>query len=242
VPRTNGHGNPDWTREETILALELLYRHKKPLDKRHPEILALSNLLRSAPFHPESKRKANFRNSDGVALKLQNLFSALEPGRGLSSSQMDRLIITDYPRQREAELQIAAEAIRQSLVQNPIIGDIDEEEEFIEGARLTRRHLTRERNKSIRKKLMAKLTDDTLVCEVCGFSPPPLSRQLRESFFEAHHILPLAEAEKARSTLLKDIALLCAGCHRFLHKLIRDRKQWVGSEDARQIIKGSKPT
>jgi 5-methylcytosine-specific restriction enzyme A len=41
MPVTKGHGNLDWTRDETILALDLLYRFGKPLDRRHDAVAEL---------------------------------------------------------------------------------------------------------------------------------------------------------------------------------------------------------
>jgi 5-methylcytosine-specific restriction enzyme A len=102
MPVTRGHGNPDWTRDETILALDLLYRFGKPLDRRHDAVAELSNLLRHSQLHPPEKRTETFRNADGVALKLQNLFSAVEPGRGLTYSKTDFEVVADFPRSGRA--------------------------------------------------------------------------------------------------------------------------------------------
>lgn len=90
MPVTSGHGNPDWLPDETLLALDLLYRHEKPIGKTHQDVISLSKLLRETPWHPKKVRKDNFRKADGVALKLQNRQSALDPARGLSSSKTDR--------------------------------------------------------------------------------------------------------------------------------------------------------
>src|SRR4051812_38128538 len=66
--------NPDWNREETILALalynELQGKIPSGSDRRVQE---LSNLLRTMPYHANASRKPTFRNPDGVAFKLQNL-------------------------------------------------------------------------------------------------------------------------------------------------------------------------
>lgn len=84
MPVTKGAGNPDWTEDETILALDLLLRRMPTIPgKADQEIIELSNLLRALPVHPIEARKDNFRNPDGVALKLQNLYSA-KTGKGLS--------------------------------------------------------------------------------------------------------------------------------------------------------------
>lgn len=96
MARTQGHGNPKWTRDETILALNLYFE----LGGRIPpgndsRVQELSELLRRFPYHANASRRESFRNPDGVAFKLQNLRqvatgrlevawrSYLETGRGM---------------------------------------------------------------------------------------------------------------------------------------------------------------
>ncbi|MGF0521843.1 HNH endonuclease [Agrobacterium pusense] len=239
MPVTKGQGNPDWTRDETILALDLLYRHGRPIDKNHQDVRDLSAFLTEVIIHPLETRNGSFRNSDGVALKLQNLLSAVEPGRGLSFSATDEDVVKDFPRDRAADLAIVAEALKRTLLSNaaPIPPAPPGDEEFVEGAWLTGRH--RQRDARLRKKLLAKLRNQQLKCEVCGLSRPALERSLQESLFEAHHTIPLATAEGMRSTRVKDMALLCACCHRFIHKLISNNRRWVGVEEARTLIQAA---
>lgn len=79
--------NPDWTRDELILALELYM--KQPAARRsknHPAVAELSELLNSLPFHGNFDRQEKFRNPDGVRMKLGN-FLRFDPnykGRGLA--------------------------------------------------------------------------------------------------------------------------------------------------------------
>lgn len=71
---TSGHGNPKWTREEVILALELYFECGERIPSAEdPRVRSLSELLRAFPHHSEAARKESFRNPDGVAFKLQNL-------------------------------------------------------------------------------------------------------------------------------------------------------------------------
>ena len=94
---TAGHGNPKWSREETVLALELYIRalHQLP-GPADPRVISLSSELRELPIHPPQKRRPTFRNPDGVAFKLQNLRSVAE-GRGLqNASAMDRKVWEEF--------------------------------------------------------------------------------------------------------------------------------------------------
>src|SRR4051812_38214481 len=90
---TDGPGNPPWSREETILALELYIDSAGTIPaKSDNRVTALSQLLRNLPFHDETARRPTFRNPDGVVLKLKNL-RQVATGRGLANvSEMDRTI------------------------------------------------------------------------------------------------------------------------------------------------------
>lgn len=68
---THGHGNPNWNRDETILALEVYFatRDRSP-GAKDAQIIALSKTLRSLPYHVEAARKPTFRNPDGAAFKV----------------------------------------------------------------------------------------------------------------------------------------------------------------------------
>ena len=98
---TQGHGNPKWTRDETILALDLYFavqpRMPSGIDM---DVKALSSLLRRLPYHEEAARKPSFRNPDGVAFKLQNI-RQVATGKGLGNvSQMDRTIWSELGHDR----------------------------------------------------------------------------------------------------------------------------------------------
>jgi 5-methylcytosine-specific restriction protein A len=82
---TQGHGDPDWSRDETILALELYFKSDMGrLSSGDPAVQALSNLLRALPYHEAAAKNNRFRNPAGVAFKLQNLRS-VRTGKGLQN-------------------------------------------------------------------------------------------------------------------------------------------------------------
>ncbi|MDG4908751.1 MAG: HNH endonuclease [Mesorhizobium sp.] len=236
MPVTSGSGNPKWTRDETLLALDLLYRHGKPIDKNHADAAELSRLLRAARIYPETNRKESFRNADGVALKTQNLFSALNPERRLSSSDMDRKVVVEFPTVRKLDLAQIANAIRQALSDEAATVLVrDDEFEVTEGKVLAARH--RQRDGRLREKLIEARRANGLRCEICDFAVNANAPRAAESLFEGHHTIPLAAAEGERTTRLSDMALLCACCHRFIHRLIVDNKRWVGIPEAAEARK-----
>ena len=82
-------GNPPWTREELMLALDL-YLKVGQRGREHPEVIALSVLLRALA---DPGMAANYRNPNSVAMKLANFASVdpSHPGRGLTTRQPARL-------------------------------------------------------------------------------------------------------------------------------------------------------
>jgi hypothetical protein len=78
-------------------------------------------------------------------------------------------------------------------------------------------HRSRERNPQvvIKAKERAKQKDPNLHCEVCKFS---FLKAYGQEYIEAHHIHPISERYKPTLTRVEDIALVCANCHRMLHR------------------------
>ncbi|MNW10501.1 HNH endonuclease [compost metagenome] len=58
---------------------------------------------------------------------------------------------------------------------------------------------------------------------------------LQEAMFEAHHLVPLAETGE-RKTRLADLALLCACCHRLIHRAMVAKADWIGLVEARALL------
>ncbi|MES2894993.1 MAG: hypothetical protein V4759_03105 [Pseudomonadota bacterium] len=74
--------NPPWSRDETILALDLYIRRRPQLPGENDrEILELSSLLNLQGAQRGVSAMANFRNPDGVSMKVANL-SRLDPSSG----------------------------------------------------------------------------------------------------------------------------------------------------------------
>ena len=114
--------------------------------------------------------------------------------------------------------QIAADV--DAIISSNVTGLSDEDEEFPEGRLLTRLHKTRERNTAAVQKKKGHVLRVTgrLRCEVCGFDFRDTSGELGEGFAECHHTLPLAQLAESESTRLQDLAIVCANCHRMIHR------------------------
>jgi 5-methylcytosine-specific restriction protein A len=53
---------------------------------------------------------------------------------------------------------------------------------------------------------------------VCDFDFARVYGELGVGFAECHHLVPLAELPGVRRTRLTDLAIVCANCHRMLHR------------------------
>lgn len=240
MAKTNGHGNPKWTREETILALNLYFQlgGKIPSSKAQ-EIIGLSAKLRALPYHLDAAKKPTFRNPDGVVFKLNNIRS-VATGKGLkNTSEMDRLIWREFGHRQDAVVEIATaidvELSKTSLPQLPF-----DETELPEGRLLTELHLRRERNPKARKLLLQSRKLSGLKCEICDLSRFDLPAAIQDAIFEVHHLVPLARAGE-RTTKLSDLALLCACCHRMIHQAMAVRGDWIGIAEARELFRLADP-
>ncbi len=235
---TQGHGNPNWNRDETILALELyLELNGKIPDTSDPRVQTLSTLLRSLPFHVQAARRPSFRNPDGVAFKLQNL-RQVATGKGLSSiSKTDTSVWSEFGNHPEAVKALAAKIRTAAETLDDLKSDNDLSEEFREGRLLTEMHKRRERSPKIRHALLkARRAKGTLQCDVCSCTATVLDAALEDAIFEAHHLIPISESGENK-TKISDVALLCANCHRLVHRAIAREKRWLPMSEAKAILR-----
>ncbi len=104
--------------------------------------------------------------------------------------------------------------------------NLDSEISFLEGKEREafRKHVWRERSPAIinicKKRAMEK---GNLHCECCDFDFNHFYGSIGFSFIECHHRLPIANGGE-RKTRIEDLALVCANCHRMLHRKKDDGK------------------
>jgi 5-methylcytosine-specific restriction protein A len=186
------------------------------------------------PYHQGAKKTDSFRNPDGVVFKLQNL-KKCATGRGLDhSSSTDKAVWEELGASPHQAHDLAS-LIRQAAKE---IGDEPikiEEFEFIEGRIVTAVHLRRERNPRVRDKFIeSRRQSQSLNCDMCDAGSPALNPRYAAAHFETHHIVPLADAGE-RVTKPRDLALLCANCHRLLHRAIAQERRWLSVAEAKSI-------
>ncbi len=207
-----------------ILALDLYFRcPPSKTNKNNKEIVALSDLLNSLPIHPQKFEYEKFRNPNGVYMKLCN-FLRFDPnysGVGLKAGgKLEEEIWYEFSGDIE-KLRKVSQAIINSSSEVPRPTEYEEDEdEFEEGRLLTKLHKIRERSPAISRKKKTEVLRKTgkLECEACGFDFHKFYGDIGLGVAECHHTKPISELKKGEKTKLSDLSILCANCHRIIHK------------------------
>lgn len=117
----------------------------------------------------------------------------------------------------------------------PVAPPPAEDESFAEGKEQLRRHRPLERNRTLvrRKKAVVSAAEGKLACEVCEFDLRAAYGPLGDGFAECHHTRPMAEVRGVRRTKLSELAVVCANCHRMLH-----RRPFHTVAELRAVVRG----
>lgn len=238
--------NPDWTRDELILALDLYMRNpRSPPGKSSKEVSALSETLNRLGERLGLLVNGKYRNINGVYMKLMN-FRRFDPeavasGRsGLRRGNSDEEAVWQEFASDLARLKATADAITSALansadwsIELPPIDDAFTEAP--EGRLLTRIHLVRERNRKLveRKKAAALVRMGRLFCEVCDFDFEARYGDRGRGFIEAHHTKPVHTLGEGAMTNIGDLALVCANCHRMIHAV----RPWLTLIELRSLLR-----
>ncbi|MFJ3101768.1 HNH endonuclease [Streptomyces sp. NPDC086835] len=234
--------NPDWARDEIILACHLVMANGwRGLDAQDSRVVELSTLLQLLPIHAEAERNEKFRNPNGVARKTFDIATRHPEyqGKPTNGGVLDVAVLHEFLARPE-EMSEAAQLIRQGIATGELQSLLPtDEEEFDddysapEGRLLMRRHRARERNKGLRRKKIDSVLQrgGRLACEACDFDFEQVYGDRGAGYIECHHVVPLHEAGEGR-TRLSDLALICANCHRMIHR----QAPWPTPAELRTIV------
>jgi 5-methylcytosine-specific restriction protein A len=220
-----------------ILALDLYFRHPPQQSSSvHPEVIGLSELLNALPIHAHRPDPERFRNPNGVYMKLNN-FSRFDPnhaGAGLTrGGKLEQAVWNEFAGDRN-RLRHLAQAIAEGYYTVPTDVQLADEDEsdFPEGRILYRLHRQRERNAALVKEAKnVAAAVGCLHCIVCGFDFAETYGDLGRGYIECHHTLPISEYIQGQKTKLQDLALVCANCHRMLHR----RRPWLSIKELNHL-------
>ena len=236
--------NPNWNRDELILALELYLKNpKSPPSKKSAEVVNLSEELNKLQAVLGGKPSSTLRNVNGVYIKMMNFrrfdISFTSQGKkGMThGNALEEVVWNEFSNDR-VRLAKTCLAIRQSLKELPTIPiEEDEEEEIVEaseGKLLTRIHRRRERSRKLvaakKKQVLKNL--GALLCEVCSFDFSKRYGVRGEGFIECHHTKPVHEYGDGRKTTIHELSLVCANCHRMIHS----KRPWLSVLELRSTL------
>lgn len=238
--------NPDWTRDELILALELYLRNpKSPPGKNSKEVAQLSATLHLLGQRLGQGADGRYRNENGVYMKMMN-FRRFDPSAtseghvGLTRGNKEEEVVWNEFANDQVHLKSVASAMVAALHAEPnwkseLPPHDDGFCEAPEGRILTRLHVTRERNRKLVERKKANELERTgrLTCEVCAFDFATRYGERGHGFIEVHHTKPVHTLEYGSTTKLSDLALVCANCHRMIHSA----KPWLGLEALRSLLR-----
>jgi len=112
----------------------------------------------------------------------------------------------------------------------------DTQTEFPEGGIQEVTLELRKRNPLLKKQAIARYG---YRCQICGFSFEEFYGELGKGYIEIHHLIPLSDRENEAITRIEDVAVVCANCHRILH---RSGKNPIPLEFLREIVKCRRQT
>jgi 5-methylcytosine-specific restriction protein A len=131
-----------------------------------------------------------------------------------------------------------AAAIRTSiqsgvLADLPATSDPEVEEAAREGRALLLLHLRRERSPKLREKKINEVVAKRgcLECEVCGFDFERTYGERGIRYAEVHYVTPLHVSSPV-NTRLEDLAILCANCHRMIHR----GTHWLSPAELHRLV------
>lgn len=228
-----------WARDELILACDLVAQNGwRQLRATDPEVLELSRLLQEPWLHPVVGRPARFRSAGSVQRKTADIATHHPAYRGAPTKGggLDEIVLRDFIDDPPGMHRVALK-IRELVAEGWTAAGIEDSNDDLEGkeGRLLRTAVQRrERDPKLRADKIESvlMAGHPIACEVCGFDFSKRYPKRGNGYIEVHHRRPL-HTTGIVTTRLSDLALLCANCHRMIH-----RGNWIAVEELILIVRG----
>lgn len=220
--------NIRFTRDEVILALDVLYFHgNQRLNSKAPAIVELSDLLNQLPIHKYEGRGRNFRTPTGVLKQILTFQKCCENGeRSVQVGKVFFEVATDYSSELDALHEIAC-AIRKNspfFDTSPLDSNL-ESDSFPEGILLGRLH------KFIEKRDSAGLVVADR-CDICGIKTDEIYRS-NLNLLSSHLMVPITQLDGRKRYSDSNYITVCPNCHSALHR----SRPWLTKENYRAILR-----
>lgn len=216
-----------FTRDEVILALDVLYSAEKGrVSADSAEIKELSQLLNRLPIHPVENRRDDFRNPHGVAVQLMKFRSNCNTGKKdqhLGSMFFD--VAFEYE-DKLCELHSIAQAIRKNEAAFTSLSGVPlEDDTFPEGLLLGHLH------RIIERRAGAKLAMKDY-CEVCNIRPT-LCYYNSGQLLQNHLVVAPTLMDYSKKYRADSFLTVCPTCHAALHRY----RPWRTRENCGDILR-----
>ncbi|WP_209323178.1 HNH endonuclease [Brevibacterium renqingii] len=231
----------NWTEDEVVLiCAEVKANGWDSIRADSLSARRLSVLLIGASKVPLNERKETFRSPGSIHRKSWDIITALPtysgtPTKGGNTTrEVVQCFLEEPDKMTQRAQEIKTQIVSSQLTSEGLQGD-DEFgiQEASEGAEAEIMLIRRERSRSLRlKKISAVLgAGKKIECEVCGFDYSIIYGDRGDGYIEVHHVLPL-HASGQTITRLGDLVLLCANCHRMIHR----RHPWLEPDELKAIV------
>ena len=131
-------------------------------------------------------------------------------------------------------LSIVSYANKEELAVGNSSPDSDENE-FPEGRKKARIHISKERSQALIKKTKSTFLKihGRLFCQICAFDFKEKYGKYGDGYIEVHHTIPVEELTEDSKTKVSDMAIVCSNCHRMLHR----RRPWLSLQDLEDLVR-----
>lgn len=226
VSRCDGMANANFTRDEVILALDVLYfSGEQHFSGRTPAIQELSALLRKLPIHPAEDQPENFRNPVGVSDQINRFRNIERWGKRFHVGEMFTIVDQEFAERRD-ELHQIAQSIRRNLQSFDIpFGYRAENNSFPEGMLLGHLHCVIENRDS------AKLKPNHR-CDICQIDTDDIYPGC-SNLMTMHLTVPVTALDGEKRYSATSFITVCPNCHAALHR----RRPWLTKENCGDLLR-----
>ncbi|MDP2181640.1 MAG: HNH endonuclease [Actinomycetota bacterium] len=221
--------HPPFSRDEALLLMDAYVRSGVPSNPESAGVSGLAELLNR--LNRMNGLRARRTNADVI----RGLEAVRVATSGSSGDEVIDAAWREYGTQRATLAAIAREIRLEVMLQDapPAVPE-DEELTFPEGRQMYRRHRQRERSSKLTRQKKANVLHATgaLACEVCGFDFAATYHELGDGYIECHHNVAISSYATESRTRLEDLSVVCANCHRILHR----RRPWLTADELKEFM------